>query len=70
MARKNKPIKTVSYVHQADGSLVRLSDLPDKTRQEVGLRLMTEYLNVLYRGKAEFFADPKYCARCNMKLRI
>ena len=60
MSREKKKIciKTVSYVHSKDGGLIRVADLPEETRKEVGMRLLTTYCNALYSGQAEFF-PPK-----------
>lgn len=55
MPRKQPYIHTTSYVHTKDGGLVRLADLPEEKRKEVGTQLMLKYMNALYKGKAEFF---------------
>ena len=55
MARKPIEIKTVSYVHSADGGLIPFDDLTPEQKQKAATQLKLTFLNELFRGRAEFF---------------
>lgn len=55
MAKKQE-IRTVSFVHIGD-ELVDTDELNDDQRRRLATWLKITYLNTLFRGKAEFFAQ-------------
>lgn len=55
MAKQTK-IRVVSYVHVGD-ELVEWSQLTPEQQRKAATILKTNYLNALYAGKAEFWAE-------------
>ena len=53
MARQNKKINVVSYIHVGD-KLVNMDDLNEQQKQYVATLLNQRYMNALFRGKAVF----------------
>lgn len=53
MARKQQPIKVISYVHVGD-QLVNTEDLDPERKRQLATWIKCTYLNTLFAGKAKF----------------
>lgn len=53
MARQTQKIRTISYIHVGD-RLVDTETLNDEQKKYVATRLNQQFMNALFRGKAEF----------------
>ena len=53
LARQTQKIRTVSYIHVGD-KLVCTDDLNAEQKKYVATRLKQQYMNALFKGKAEF----------------
>lgn len=62
MARQTQKIQTVSYIHVGD-QLVNTDDLNNEQKKYVATLLNQQFMNALFRGKAEFGLPENMPAR-------
>lgn len=59
MAKKEQKIRTVSYVHGKDGSLIRFDDLTHEQKVKAATELKIRYMKAMFPGVDFFVAGTR-----------